>query len=233
MKTKTYKALFFLIIVQLFNITALADDGIKWSELRIFLSSNTFSSPPTALNNLTATDNVQKLNDLTGVGLEAVGKFKPWLKVGTRIRGIWNSVYPSNPPSPATAYLSVSQYGGGVVARIPIIEKEWMQFDAFAELGLANTKIDIQTIGSGRGTFTNNSGFYQRAGASVGVGFPSAKLYFEAGQEFNNLNSMSFEGTLSNNVSSVDFTGPYYAIGIIISGMPSWIKPGFISVGGK
>lgn len=233
MKTKTYKTLFLLLLIHLFSRTALAEDGIKWSELRIFLSSNTFSSPPAELNNLTAADNVQKLNDLTGLGLEAVGQFKPWLKVGTRIRGIWNSVYPVNPPTPATAYLSVTQYGGGAVARIPLVDKEWVQFDIFAELGLANTKIDIQTIGSGKGTFTNNSGFYQRAGASIGMGFPSAKLYFEAGQEFNNLRSISFEGTLSNNISSVDFTGPYYAIGLIISGIPSWMKPGFITVGGK
>lgn len=233
MKTKIYKTLLLSIITHIFSLTALADDGIKWSELRIFLSSNTFSSAPTALNNLTAADNVQKLNDLTGLGLEAVGQFKPWLKVGTRIRGVWNAVYPLNHPTPATAYLAISQFGGGAVARFPLVDKEWMQFDAFGELGLVNTTIDILTISSGKGSFTKNSNFYQRAGASIGIGSPSVKLYFEAGQEFNNLNDMSFEGTLSNNISSVDFSGPYYAIGLIISGIPSWMKPGFVSVGSK
>ena len=218
-----------LVIVQLFSMSAHADDGLKWSELRVYLSSNSFSSAPTALNNLTAADNVKKLSDLTGMGLEADAQVKPWLKVGTKFRGIWNAVNQPNPPSPATAYIQITQYSAGLLARGTILEKDWIQADLFAELGLANTKIDVLTSVSGKGTFTKDSGLYQRAGISVGLGSPTFKFFVEAGQEWNNLSSVSFTGTLVNNISSVDFTGPYYAAGLIIYGIPSWIKPGGIT----
>lgn len=229
MTYKINKFYFLLIFIQFFSFKVIADDGIKWSELRFFLSTNTLATSPTALNNLTAADNVQKLSDLTGIGLEADAQLKPWLKIGTRIKGIWNSVYPPNPPSPATAYLQVSQYSGGVLVRVPIVNNDWLLFDTFAEVGVANTKIDVQTISSGKGTFSKESGFYQRAGVSAGIGGPAIKFYLEAGQEWNNLSGMSFQGTLNQNVSSVDLTGSYYAFGLIFSGIPSWIKVGGFS----
>lgn len=235
MQTKKYITLFFITTLQIsslfFSNSASADDGFKWSELRLFGASNKFTNEPTALNNLSAVDNTQKLTDLTGFGLEADARVKSWLKVGTRIKGIWNSVYPVNPPSPATAYLQVTQYSAGILARIPLAEKDLLYADAFAELGLANTKIDVQTISTGKATFTNDSGFFQRAGVTVGIGSPAVKFYVEGGQEWNTLNQIKFEGTLPNSITSVDFTGPYYAIGLIISGIPSWIKPGSITVG--
>lgn len=219
------------IILFLIALNSRADE-LKFSELRVFLSNNTFSNPQTSLNNQTAADNVEKFSQLNGIGLEADARVKPWLKVGSRIKGVWNSVYPPNPPSPATSYLQISQYSAGLLARIPVAEKDWLYADVFAELGLANTKIDIQTISAGKGSYTKDSGLYQRAGITIGLGSPSTKLYAEAGQEFNNLGNPSYSGTLTaNNVSAVDLSGPYYAVGLIISGIPSWIKPGSVTVG--
>ncbi len=227
MKTTKIAVLFIFLLA----LNSPAED-IKFSELRIFLSNNTFATPQTSLNNQTAADNVEKFSQLTGVGLEADARVKPWLKIGSRIKGVWNSVYPPNPPSPATSYLQLSQYSAGLLARVPIAEKDWLQADIFAELGLANTKIDIQTISAGKGTYTKDSGLYQRAGISIGMGSAAFKIYAEAGQEFNNLGTPSYEGTLTaNNVTGVDLSGPYYAVGVIISGLPSWIKPGTVSVG--
>ena len=227
MKTTQITGLFIFLVA----LHTSADD-IKFSELRVFLSNNSFANTQTSLNNQTAPDNVEKFSQLTGVGLEADARVRPWLKVGSRIKGVWNSVYPPNPPSPATSYLQISQYSAGLLARVSIAEKEWLQADIFAELGLANTKIDIQTISAGKGTYTKDSGLYQRAGISVGMGSPALKIYAEAGQEFNNLGTPSYAGTLTvNNVTNVVLSGPYYAVGIIISGLPSWIKPGTVTVG--
>ena len=217
-------------LIHILNFSAQANEGLKWSELRVFISNNSFFKEPTEFNNLTVADNVEKLDHLTGFGLEVDAHFKPWLKIGTRIKGIWNSVYPPNNSWPATAYLSVSHYSGSMLARVPVVEKEVFLFDVFAELGLSNNKIDIQTISSGKVTFTKDQHFFQRAGASIGLGSSSMKIYLEAGQEWNNLNGLNREGTLSTNISSIDLTGPYYAFGLIISGIPSWIKPGGFSI---
>lgn len=204
---------------------------MKWSELRVFLTSNGFAKEPTQLNNMSAPDNVEKLKDLTGIGLEADARVKPWLKVGTRIKGIWNAANQPNPPSPAVAYVQVQQYSAGIVGRVPVVEKDGANLDVFAEIGLANTSIDVQTVSSGKGSWTNNAGPYGRAGVSVGLGWPTFKFFFEAGQEWNNLDKLSYTGTMTNNLSSVDFSGLYSAVGVIIYGIPSWIKPGGITVG--
>ena len=226
MQTKNYIVLLLFCL----SITAKADDGLKWSELRVLINTNTLATAPTALNNLTAPDNVPALDTLHSIGIEADAKYK-WIKVGTQLRGTLFSLTPPNAALGGNSSLTVQQYAGGVLARIPIIDKDMLQFDVFAELGIANTKIDVQTSSSGKGTFTKDSGFYQRAGASLGLGWATFKFYVEAGQEWNNLNDLSFQGTIANNIKSVDFTGPYYALGIIIYGMPSWIKPGGITVG--
>lgn len=206
------------------------DLGVKWSEIRIFGTNNKFASEPTDLNNLTAADGVPAFKSMTGIGIEADGQVLPWLKIGTRIKGILTSSNRQDGPMPANSYLTFQQYSGGILTRIPLINRDFVLLDAVAELGVSNNKIDIQTTG-GKGTFTKDGNFYQRAGGSLGIGWSSFKFYVEAGYEWNKLSGMSFEGTLTNNISSVDLSGPYTSIGIIISGVPSWIKPGSISVG--
>lgn len=229
MQTKI-SALVFILIPFITINTKAADLGIKWSEIRIFGTKNNFSKELTDINNLTATDGVPKLDSLTGIGIEADGRVLPWLKVGTRITGILMSASREDAPMPATSYVTVQKYAGGILGRIPIVDKEYLLFDLVTELGISNNKIEIQT-NAGKGTFTKNNNFYQRTGVSIGIGGPSIKFLFEAGNEWNNLSGITSEGNLTNNISSVDLSGPFFAAGIIISGIPAWIKPGGISVG--
>ena len=219
----------FFFSVFLVSLKGYSEPSIKWSELRLFYGNSRFSTDPTALNNLTAPDNVAPFNNPTSLGFEADGQIQPWFKVGTKFKGIWNAVSSPNPSS--TASLAVQQTEAGLLARFPIVDKEWILLDAALELGLANTKIDVQTVNSGKGTFKKDAGFYQRAGASLGLGSSSVKFYLEVGQEWNNLTSLSYQGTLATSISSIDFSGPYFSLGLIISGIPSWIKPGSVTVG--
>lgn len=226
MKTKIY----ITTILCIFTLSAQANNDIKFSELRFFGSTNTFAKEPTALNNLTAPDNVQKLDSITSIGLEADAKYK-WLKVGTKFTYALMSKEPANAPVGGTSSLTVNQYTVGLLARVPVVDTDLFMFDVMAELGMSNNKIDIQTSTSGKGTFTKDGNFYQRAGVSAGIGWQTFKFYAEVGQEWNKLDDLKFEGTLANNVTSADFSGPYVSVGIIILGLPSWIKPGGVTFG--
>lgn len=226
MQTKNYLALFIL----LFTFNTFADDGLKFSELRVLLMTNTFGKAPTALNTLTAPDNVDALDSIYGIGLEADARYK-WVKFGTRFKAVLMSKNAPNAPANSSAGLTVEQYSAGALVRVPLTEQDHFQFDVLAEIGGANTKIDVETSSAGKGTFSKEAGLFGRAGASVGVGWPTFKIYLEAGQEWNNLNNLKFEGNLANNVSEVDFSGPYYSVGLIFSGIPSWITPGGITFG--
>lgn len=226
MQTKHY----LFISLLFFTLNTFADDGLKFSELRVLLMTNTFGSAPAALNNLTAPDNVDALDTIYGIGIEADARYK-WVKIGTRFKGVLMSKSAPNAPSNSSVGLTVGQYSGGVLARVPVTEQDHVNFDVLAEVGAANTKIDVETSSSGKGTFSKDAGVFARAGASVGVGWPTFKFYVEAGQEWNNLTDLKFEGTLTNNVREVDFSGPYVSVGMIFSGIPSWITPGGITFG--
>lgn len=205
-----------------------ADIDFKWSELRLFLSNNSYTDDNSSLNNLGTTDNIEKMKSFAGFGLEADAKLNSWFKVGTRFKGIFNSVYP---PGSTASYIQLSQYSAGLLGRVPLVDSNTVLVDIFAELGASNNKIEVKTSASGSAEFTKDSVFFQRVGASVGLGWPSFKIFAEAGQEFHKIESLNKSGSLVNTVNSVDLSGPYISAGLIISGMPSWIKPGGISTG--
>jgi hypothetical protein len=232
MPTKTYIKIIVLFFI-IFNssLSQAVDLDFKWSELRVFIGGNNLAKDPTELNNLGNADNVEDYKSFTGIGLEADAQLAKKFKVGTRIKGIWNSMYPPNAPNPPTSYVAISQYSAGFLGRLTLIDTENVLVDVVAELGLANTKFDVKTTSSGNGMFTKDAGFFQRLGATVGLGWPSVKFYIEAGQEWNKLDDIKFEGTITHNLTSLDLSGPYYVVGVIISGIPSWIKPGGVSYG--
>jgi hypothetical protein len=202
---------------------------VKWSEIRIYGTNNKIGTTPDTFNALTAADGVNGLTNLSGLGIEADVRLGRMLKVGTRVRGVWNLNTANNAPNPPTAFVAVQQFQGSLFFRIPILDQDWLTLDGIGEGGVENTHIDVTTTSNGAGTFTRNSSFFERAGASVGIGWKSIKFFFEAGQEWNYLDNMTFEGTLNNNIKNLDLSGPYFAFGIIISGVPSWIKPGGVS----
>lgn len=225
MKTqKILSLLAFTIISLTFSRVAKAEGGISWSELRLFGTSNKFSTAPDSLNNLTATDKVNSLSSLTGLGFEADFKVLSFLKAGLRYAGVWTLMTPDNAPNPPTSFLAVQQTKFGLVLRIPLFENDWLRSDLFGEGGTASSHIDVQTTGAGQGTFTKAGSFYKRAGASVGFGWKTIFFFVEAGQEWNSLDGVSFAGTLSNSITSIDLSGSYYCFGLTFNGIPGWIK---------
>lgn len=235
MQTKKYIIQYITLLLTLFTFEAqAAGPDLKWSEVRFFISDNYYAKEQTELDSLTAVDNIEKLKKFTGFGIEIDAQYKSWVKLGSRFRFIGNSIYPVGSTSSSTSYLQLIQYTAGIVARVPIAENKNVSFDILAELGLSNSKIDILTTGSGKGTFKKDAGFFQRAGVSLGLGWESFKFYVEGGYEGHNIDGMSFEGTLTNNISKVDLSGTYTMVGVIINDLPDWIKPGkLFTVGGQ
>lgn len=221
---KKYINLLTTVILITLTHNAYADDKIKWSEIRLFHSTLNLATTPTSLNNLSAPDGVSGLDTLRSLGLEIDGQWK-WLKIGAKFTYMNSSSEPPNSPFPPLAYQSTRQFNAGIVGRLPLADKDSLLFDVFAEIGASDTTLDVQTIGSGRGSLDKDQNFYQRAGASVGIGSKDLKLYIEAGQEFNKLDGLKATGTLVSGISTVDLSGPYYSIGLIISGVPDWLTP--------
>lgn len=215
------------------NIPAYAKEySLKWSEIRFFLSETTFAHEDENLNSLLQADQIEKLNKVTGFGLEVDAEVTPWFKAGTKIKGIFAGSNKKEAAFPATEYLSIQQYSAGLTGRLVVVNKENFFFDVFGELGLSNNTIELKSS-FGTAKWDKNAHFYQRAGGSLGFGSSAVKMYVEGGYENFKLEKLNYEGTIGQNADSIDLSGSYVAVGLIVSGIPSWIKPGGLSVGGK
>lgn len=208
------------------------DYNLKWSEVRFFLSDTTFANRDENLGALMQVDQIEELKKVTGFGLEVDAEVSSWFKAGTKIKGVFNGSNKKEAPFPATEYLAVQQYSAGLTGRVMLVNKENFFFDVFGELGLSNNTVELKTT-AGNAKWDKNSHFYQRAGASTGFGGSSFKVFVEGGYESFKLDNLNYEGTIGQNIDEIDLSGSYVSVGLIISGLPSWIKPSGLSIGGK
>lgn len=205
--------------------------NLKWSEVRFFLSDTTFANKDENLGALMQADQIEELKTVTGFGLEVDAELSSWFKAGTKIKGVFDGSNKKEAPFPATEYLSVQQYAAGLTGRVMLVNKEKFFFDVFGELGLSNNTVELRTT-AGNAKWDKDMHFYQRAGASMGIGGSAFKMFVEGGYENFKLDHLKYEGTTGQNIDEIDLSGSYVSVGLIVSGLPSWIKPS-LSIGGK
>lgn len=195
-----------------------------WSEVRLFVTQNNFSSEPKVLNADMAPSGIPALKSYQGVGFEFSTPLTSFIKVGIRGGGRWKQAFPPGyAAGPTVPFLAVQQGYGGLLARVVFLQTSILRLDAFGEAGLTRTHLDTKTT-SGTGTYSAEYQPYSRAGASVGLGFGKFFLFAEGGIEQNKVNNFARTGVTDSAISSVDFSGPYAAFGIIFNGVPSFIK---------
>jgi hypothetical protein len=216
----------FLSLVFLASLPALGASSIDtnkfWSEARVFVTSNGLASPPDDLNALTAGDSVQSLSRVTGFGLEGNFNVARFMKAGLRGGGRWTKEE-STVATNTNAFLAVQQGWGGAIVRFPILREDLLQFDLFGEAGASVSRIDVSTQSNGSGTFTKSFNPYERAGSSFGLGWSTFFIFVEGGYQWERLEAMSYSGSLTNSISSIDLSGTYAAAGFIISGIPGFL----------
>ncbi|MBY0452519.1 MAG: hypothetical protein K2P92_05740 [Bdellovibrionaceae bacterium] len=222
-------AFVFLILMRA-PLTHAKDLDLKWSELRVFADQTTFSQFPSDLNDLAKLNGIDELHSVVGFGLEANAELKEWFKLGTKFKGVFSGSNKKEASSSTTDYLSVQQYSAGLTGRINLLKSDSLLIDTFVELGLSNNTIEIHTS-VGQGKWEKNSHFYQRAGLTAAFGGPSFKFFAEGGYEVFKLDNPEYQGTIGSQIQTIDLSGTFVGVGMIISGIPSWIKPGSVSSG--
>lgn len=195
-----------------------------WSEIRFIGMFNKLAKTPDDLNAETAGDKVNPLKDITEFGIEGNAHILPFFKLGLRFGGSWTQMIPSNNPSTPTSFLAVQQAYGGIIGRIPIVDDKVLRLDVFGEAGLTRTHVDVQTS-SGAGTYSKDGSPFERVGASLGLGWDTIFFFVEAGNEWNKLDGMTFQGNISSPISSIDLSGFYYGVGVTFNGLPHFLKP--------
>lgn len=130
-------------------------------------------------------------------------------------------------PDPATEYAAyLDQDVILVVGRVPFIKTDLLTADIFAGVGGSNTSLKLKSA-SQDGELSKKEGgdwvasLATAAGLSIGVGYKWIYLFAEGGYESNKVDGFKRTGNISPNITSLDFTGPYVAIGLIIDGIPA------------
>lgn len=230
MKTTLFLMLTLVSLLMYPDLAKAKDYSLKWSELRVFASETQFANQSEELNTLLAADGIEKLDKVVGFGLEANADVTSWFKAGTKFKGIFAGSNKNEAQLPATEYIQIQQYSAGLIGRIGLINKQNFLLDVFAEAGLSNNTIEIKSS-LGTAKWDKKSHFYQRAGASLAAGGSGFKFYVEGGYENFKLDNLEHTGSFGQSTSSIDLSGPFVGVGLIFSGIPSWIKPGGVSVG--
>lgn len=222
------KNLLVALVLQVFLVTqAQAKDinlDIKWSDVRFFVSDTTLANPSSQLQTLAQADGIPDLTKLTGFGLEIIGQLAPRIKIGAKFRGVLFGTNKKDASAIPTSYYQVQQYTAGPTVRGLIIDTDSFFWDLYAEVGTANNTVQLSTA-LGKGEWSKSGDIYTRAGSALGIGGQSAKLLIEAGYESIKMSGAEYQGTVGSQVKEIDLSGPYVAVGLSISGLPSWIKP--------
>ena len=105
------------------------------------------------------------------------------------------------------------------VARVPFFKTSFLRLDVFGGIGGSNTTLNINSATqSGEITKSDDSEFVasvaSRYGLSVSVGYKGVYFFVEGGYENNKVDSLKRTGTLSDNISFIDMSGPYGFVGL-------------------
>ena len=217
-----------LISLGLVSLKAPASDEAKPNQFRIYAGQNSFN--PDQLNAALSTAGIASLKSATLFGGEYTYLPLSILNVGARVQVKYSKASeiasPSaNPLNPY--YASFQQYEGFLITRVDVVKTNSFKFDLVGGAGLSSIKVDVRTA-TAEGTFSRSSDtspyFASLAGASVGFGFGNLYLFVEGGQEWNSASNLNRSGTTSAAVNGIDVSGPYVFGGIILNGVPSFIK---------
>ncbi len=217
-----------LLSLGFFSINAYSGDETKPNQFRIYAGQSSFN--PDQLNTTLSSAGIAGLKSAILLGGEYTFLPLNILNVGARIQVKYSKVSENANPSANPLnpyYASLQQYEGFFITRLDVVKTNSFKFDLVGGAGLSSIKVDVRTS-SGEGTFSRSSDtspyFVSLAGASVGVGFGNLFLFVEGGQEWNSASSLNRSGTTSASVNGIDVSGPYIFAGIILNGVPSFIK---------
>lgn len=193
---------------------------------RLFIGST--SADPKNVNESVTPQGIKKIDSASQYGVEVTYPLMKYLNVGARYtkRLINNEEDPADGSTDYSA--KVDQDSVLLMARVPFVKSDLMMVDAFAGVGGTNTSLKIKTSGqngelsrkASEGWFSNP---YAAAGASVSVGYKQIFIVLEGGYEMNKVDGFSRTGSINSSVDTLDLSGSYITLGIVLDGVPGSI----------
>jgi hypothetical protein len=104
------------------------------------------------------------------------------------------------------------------IARFPLLKKDFVMVDAFGGVGGAQTTFKLETASqSGELTKGLFSTLISAYGVSAAVGYKKYFFFVEGGFINDKVDGLKRSGTVSDNIQTLDLSGPYAMIGFIFT----------------
>jgi hypothetical protein len=202
-----------LLAVLLLTTVARAADAPKVKG-RIWAGQVT--ADPKDLNSTLTTDHVDNISKYNKFGADITNPVLSHLELGVR----YDKIYQNNTGTNSINSATLNQDIVMGEMRIPIVTSTLLHADIFAAAGLSDSKVEFNTTTeTGKLKTDGATGFASEAGATLGIGFKTVYLFVESGYISNKVQGMKKDSTLTNSVTSMDLSGSYMSIGLLIDGV--------------
>lgn len=213
-------AVFLLFI---FGLTTVSHAEVEFPvQVRLFAAGT--NTDPKNLNAELQSQGIERYETVYSFGIEANRPLTSFLNLGINYRKRYFATK-ENPDNPATEYeASLNQDALQLIARVPILRGKILRFDLHGGIGGTNTRFKLRTAtnhGELSKTKSNDwfASLYSTYGASVGAGFKNFFFFIEGGMEQNKVKNFDRSGTISNNITELDLSGSYVAVGFMFDGV--------------
>ena len=214
---KLNQALLIFLILTAPTMFAFAADVT--GQARLFLGSTKIN--PSDVNSDLTTQSLQTMDSLNQYGVEITFPVIKYLNLGLRYTRHDISKDPVNSGS-ANYKAEISQDSMLAVARVPFFKTDIVHIDGFAGLGGSNTTYKI-TSAAEDGELDKKNSFFASPdfsfGGSIAFGYKKYFFVIEGGYEINKITGLQSSGTV-NNISTIDLSGTYVAVGIMFDEIP-------------
>lgn len=214
-----------LVVVILWSESSLAFEFP--AQARVF--AGVTGVDPVNLNQELAAQGLQEFSAVSKLGVEITYPLARYLDVGINYtkRYLAKDEADSNPATPYQAL--INQDSVMLVARVPFLKTDVVRLDVFGGVGGSNTTLSLKTA-TQDGELTrreSNDWFaspYAAYGASVAVGYKKFYFVLEGGMELNKVDSFKRTGTVNDNIQTIDLSGSYVSVGLLINGISATAK---------
>ena len=214
-----------LILFTLSFFAYTASGAERMGQARLFLGSAQIK--PTELNTELSAQGLKNADLNNQFGVEITFPFSDNLNGGLRYAKHLISQDEANGSSATDYHMTLDQDVAALVGRYAFFKTEIIRLDVVLGVGGSNTTYEIKTATQNGSLTKTGSPFatlYSLGGISMAIGHGNYHFILESGYESQKADGFEKTGTINNNVSSIDLSGPYLTIGFMFDGIPISMK---------
>jgi len=177
------------------------------------------SLDPKDANTLVEGDGIEAIKKINYLGLEASKDLGSVVNLGLRMNLGTMRAKPTDSTASGTYYALLSQVDFLIMLNFPLIKSEKFKAEIVSGIGASSSSITMKTASQDGGFSATQSLPTAVIGAAVAVGHKYVFLRIEGGYEYSKAGSLVKTGTPTGTLETLDTSGPYVSVGILIDGL--------------